>query len=56
MCNITLFATAFIHTYDINTAVTACLKCLSKDEYRAAIDHLPSRWEKCVDSAGDYIE
>jgi hypothetical protein len=41
---------------DINTAVTASLKRPSKDEYRAAIDHLPHRWEKCVDSAGDYIE
>jgi hypothetical protein len=41
---------------DINTAVTASLKCPSKDKYRAAIDHLPRRWEKCVDSAGDYIE
>jgi hypothetical protein len=41
---------------NINTAVTASLKCLVKDEYRAAIDRLPRRWKKCVDSAGDYIE
>jgi hypothetical protein len=41
---------------DINTAVTTSLKCPSKDEYRATIDHLPRRREKCVDSAGDYIE
>jgi hypothetical protein len=41
---------------DINTAVTATLKRPSKDEYRAAIDRLPRRWGKCVDSAGDYIE
>jgi transposase len=41
---------------DINAAVTASLKRPSKDEYRAAIDRLPRRWEKCVDSAGDYIE
>jgi histone-lysine N-methyltransferase SETMAR len=41
---------------DINTAVTAFLNNLSKDEYRAAIDHLPCRWHKCVDSAGDYTE
>jgi hypothetical protein len=41
---------------DINTAVTASLKRLSKEEYKAAIDHLPHRWEKCVDSAGDYTE
>jgi transposase len=41
---------------DINAAVTASLKRLTKDEYRAAIDGLPCRWEKCVDSAGDYIE
>jgi hypothetical protein len=41
---------------DINTAVNASLKRPSKDEYRAAIDRLPCRWEKCVDSAGDYSE
>jgi hypothetical protein len=41
---------------DINTAVTASLKRPSKDEYRAAIDRLPCRWGKCVDSAGDYTE
>jgi histone-lysine N-methyltransferase SETMAR len=41
---------------DINTAVTACLRRVTADEYRAAIDRLPRRWEKCVDSAGDYIE
>jgi histone-lysine N-methyltransferase SETMAR len=40
----------------INTAVTACLKPPTKDKYRAAINCLPRRWEKCVDSAGDYIE
>ena len=38
---------------DINTAVTASLHCLSKDEYTAAIDCLPCTWEKCVNSAGD---
>jgi hypothetical protein len=41
---------------DINTAVTVSLKRPSKDEYRAAIDRLPRRWEKCVDSAGAYFE
>jgi histone-lysine N-methyltransferase SETMAR len=41
---------------DINTAVTASLKRPTADEYRAAIDRLPHRWEKCVDSAGAYIE
>jgi hypothetical protein len=46
----------FVSEDDINTAVAASLKRPSKDEYRAAIDHLPCRWEKCVDSAGDYIE
>jgi len=40
---------------DSKTPVTASLQCLSKDEYRAAIDHLRHREEKCVDSAGDYI-
>ena len=35
------------------TAVTASLHCLSKDEYKAAVDHLPHRLEKCVGSAGD---
>jgi transposase len=40
---------------DDNTAGTASLCCLTKDEYRAAGDHLPRRWEKCVDSAGDYV-
>jgi transposase len=41
---------------DINTAVTASLRRVTKDEYRAAIDRLPRKWEKCVDSAGTYIE
>jgi hypothetical protein len=27
-----------------------------EDEHRAGIDHIPHRWEKHVDSAGDYIE
>ena len=40
---------------DFNTAVIESLHKLSKDEYRAAIDHLPCRWEKCMDSAGNYI-
>jgi hypothetical protein len=39
-----------------NIAVTASLHHLSKDECRAGVDCLPHRWEKCVDSAGDYIE
>jgi len=33
---------------DINTAVTDSLRCLSKNEYRAATDCLPHRWEKCL--------
>jgi len=41
---------------DINTAVVASLHHLSKDEYRAAIVHLPHSWKKCVDIVGDYIE
>jgi len=41
---------------DINTAVTASLHYLSKDEYTPAVDRLPHRWEKFVESAGDYIE
>ena len=40
---------------DNNTGVTASICCLTKDEYRAPVYHLPHRWEKCVDSAGDYI-
>jgi hypothetical protein len=40
---------------NINTAVTDSLHRLRKDNYRAATDHLPRRWEKCVDNAGDYI-
>jgi hypothetical protein len=38
---------------DINTAITASLLHLSKDEYRAEIDRLPHRSEECV---GDYTE
>jgi transcriptional/translational regulatory protein YebC/TACO1 len=34
---------------DINTVVPTSSHRLSKDEYRAAIDHLPCRLEKCVD-------
>ena len=41
---------------DINAAITASLHHLSKDNYRAAVVHVPCRWEKCVDSFGDYIE
>jgi len=41
---------------DIDTAVIASLHHLSMDEYRAAVDHLPHRWKKCVDIAGDYDE
>ena len=41
---------------DINTAVTASLKHPTADEYRAAIDRLPRRWEKWVNIAGYYIE
>jgi hypothetical protein len=41
---------------NINTAVTASLRRVTKDEYRAAIDRLSRRWEKCVGSAGDYTE
>ena len=41
---------------EINTAVTASLYHVSKDEYRAAIDILPHIWEKCADSTGVYIE
>jgi len=38
----------------MHTAVTASLHCLSKEENKAATDRLPQRWEKGVDSAGDY--
>jgi histone-lysine N-methyltransferase SETMAR len=41
---------------DIKTAVTASLKRPTADKYRAEIDRLPRRWEKCMDSAGYYIE
>jgi hypothetical protein len=41
---------------NINTAVTPFLHHLSKNKYRAATDRSPHRWEKCVDSAGDYTE
>ena len=41
---------------DVNTAVSASLHCLCKNEYRDAIDHLTHRWWKCIDSAGDYIK
>jgi len=41
---------------NINTDVTASLHHLSKDKYTPITDHLPHRWEKCVDSAGDYTE
>jgi hypothetical protein len=38
---------------NMNSAVSASLHCLCKNEYR---DHLTHRRWKCVDSAGDYIE
>jgi len=37
----------------INTAVTS-LHHLSKDEYRAAIDHISHRWQKFVNNSCDY--
>jgi len=40
---------------NINTAVPASSR-LNKDEYRAAIDRLLRRSEKCVDIVGNYIE
>jgi hypothetical protein len=40
----------------INSAVAASSHHLSTNEFRGAIDCLPHRWEKCVDSAGDYID
>ena len=40
----------------INTTAPASSHLLSKDEYRAAVDCLPRRLEKCVDIVGDYIE
>ena len=48
--------TQFESENNINTAVTASLHPLDMDEYRAAIDCLSHRWEKCVDSASDNIE
>ena len=36
--------------------LTASLRRVTKDEYRTAIDRVPRRWEKCVDSAGAYLE
>jgi len=41
---------------NINTAVPASSRILSKDEYRAAIDHLPRKLEMCVGIVGGYIE
>jgi hypothetical protein len=41
---------------NINSAVTASLKRPTTDKNTVAIDRLPRRREKCVDSAGDYIE
>jgi len=40
---------------DTSAAVMASLHHLNEDEHGTAIDHLPHSWEKCVDSAGDYI-
>ena len=39
---------------DISTAVTVSLHHLRRMN-TAAIDCLPHSWEKCVDSAGDYV-
>jgi hypothetical protein len=41
---------------DTNIAVTDFSHCLSKDEHRSATDHLPCRWEKCVNNPGNYSE
>ena len=42
--------------HNSNTAVTASLHHISKDDYRAAVDCLPCRWEECVDSACVAVE
>jgi len=39
-----------------NAAVTYSLHCPSKDNYTAAADHLPCRWEMFVGNAIDCIE
>jgi len=41
---------------NINTAVNAPVHRSSKDEYKTVTDCLPHRWEKSMDSAGDYME
>jgi len=50
-----LWGKRFKSEYDANIAITATVHHLSKDVYKAAL-YLPHRWEKCVDSAGDYTE
>jgi hypothetical protein len=39
-----------------NNTVTHSSHSLSKDEHRSETDHLPSRWEKCVNKPGNYNE
>ena len=51
-----LWGKSFESEDGINAAVTASLHCPSKDNYTAAIDHLPCRWEKFMSSAIDYNE
>jgi hypothetical protein len=55
-CERSFWGKQFESDDDMNTAVSASLHCLCKDEYRDAIGHLTRRWYKCVDSAGGYIE
>ena len=43
-------------TEEIQKAVRQCLRMAGTEFYRRGIFKLPERWEKCVQSSGDYVE
>jgi GTP cyclohydrolase I len=40
----------------IQKAMRQCLRMAGTEFYRRGIFKLPERWEKCVQSSGDYVE
>ena len=41
---------------ELKDAVTSWLRSLAAEEYNIGIEKLVSRYNKCLDSYGDYIE
>ena len=46
----------FIDDYELTTTIEGWLKDQDVNFYRQGIADLPKRWNKCIDSEGDYVE